>query len=294
MAYQIPPIPNNPITDVFVWRDWFYKVSQALVQQASIAWTSIDFTGSNLQDIQTRQHNALQNLQGGIASQYYHLSQAQYNSLSALASIPITPVNGGTGVAGTLTGYVYANGLSPMTASTTIPWSVITGAPSITSPSYGSFSNTANQYASANNTPTVVALNTTDVANNTSLASNKITISTTGKYNIQFSLQFANTDSQAHGIWVWLRKNGTDLAGTGSRYDGPSSHGSSDGYLLAVANFFVSATAGDYIEVVFASDQVYIASPLQQGVYIEAYTSSTSPFTRPSIPSSVVTVSQVA
>jgi hypothetical protein len=126
MAIQLPPIPNNPITDVFVWRDWFYKVSQALVQEASIAWSSIDFTGSNLQDIQTRQHNALQNIQGGIASQYYHLSLAQYNSLSALTSLPVTVPNGGTG-ATTLTGYVYGNGTSAFTASTTIPNTSITG-----------------------------------------------------------------------------------------------------------------------------------------------------------------------
>ena len=256
MAVKLPPIPNNPITDVFVWRDWFYKVSQLLVQQASIAWSSIDFTGSNLQDIQTRQHNALQNIQGGIASQYYHLSLAQYNSVAALPSFPI-------------------------------PFNQVTT-------TYGSFSNTADQLASADNTATVVALNTTDVANNTSLASNQITISTTGKYNIQFSLQFANTHSQAHNAWIWLRKNGTDIAGTGSKYDVPSTHGSSDGYLIAVANFFVNATAGDYFELVFASDQVYIVSPLQNGVYIEAYAASTSPFTMPSVPSSVVTVSQVA
>ena len=120
MAIQLPPIPNNPITDVFVWRDWFYKVSQALVQQASIAWTSIDFTGSNLQDIQTRQHNALQNLQGGIASQYYHLSQAQYNSLSALASIPITVPNGGTGTTSFTAGaYLKGNGTGAITIQTT-------------------------------------------------------------------------------------------------------------------------------------------------------------------------------
>ena len=85
MSVQLPPIPNNPITDVFVWRDWFYKVSQLLVQQASIAWTSIDFTGSNLRDIVTRQHNALQDIQGGLPAQYYHLSAAQ---LATVTSIP--------------------------------------------------------------------------------------------------------------------------------------------------------------------------------------------------------------
>ena len=97
MAVQLPPIPNNPVTDVFVWRDWFFKVSQLLVQQASIAWTSLDFTGSNLQDIQTRQHNALQSIQGGIASQYYHLTATEYATVQAFPTIPLTIANGGTG-----------------------------------------------------------------------------------------------------------------------------------------------------------------------------------------------------
>jgi hypothetical protein len=97
MAVQLPPIPNNPITDVFVWRDWFFKVSQLLVQQASIAWTSLDFTGSNLQDIQTRQHNALQSIQGGIAGQFYHLTATEYATVQAFPTIPLTIANGGTG-----------------------------------------------------------------------------------------------------------------------------------------------------------------------------------------------------
>ena len=97
MAVQLPPIPNNPVTDVFVWRDWFFKVSQLLVQQASIAWTSIDFTSSNLQDIQTRQHNALQSIQGGIASQYYHLTATEYATVQAFPTIPLTIANGGIG-----------------------------------------------------------------------------------------------------------------------------------------------------------------------------------------------------
>ena len=97
MATQLPPIPNNPITDVFVWRDWFYAVSQTLVQQAAIAWTSLNFTGSNLRDIQTRQHNALQDIQGGIPGQYYHLTTAQWNSVVSLPTVPFSIANGGTG-----------------------------------------------------------------------------------------------------------------------------------------------------------------------------------------------------
>jgi hypothetical protein len=97
MAIYLPPIPNNPITDVFVWRDWFFKVSQVLGEQAGLSWTTINFTGSNLRDILTRQHNALQDLQGGIGSEYYHLSQAQYNTIVSLPSVPFSIANGGTG-----------------------------------------------------------------------------------------------------------------------------------------------------------------------------------------------------
>lgn len=244
MAVQLPPIPNNPVTDTFVWRDWFYKVSQVLVQQASIAWTSLDFTGSNLLDIQTRQHNALQNIQGGIGGQYYHLTAAE---LAAVQS-SINPV-------------------------------------------YGSFQNTADQNLAAANTAYTVVFNTTDMANNITRASNQFTIAVAGTYNIQFSLQLANTDTAIHSTEIWLALNGTDVTGTASKYDVPSKHGSSDGYLIAVANFFVTITAGQYIELKIASDQV--ENGVTDGVYIEAYAAQTTPFVRPSIPSSVITISRV-
>ena len=117
MAVQLPPIPNNPITDVFVWRDWFFKVSQLLVQQASIAWTSIDFTGSNLRDIVTRQHNALQDIQGGIPGQYYHLTAAQLATVTSIPTLGTMATQNASSVAitgGTITGV-------------TIPYTSITG-----------------------------------------------------------------------------------------------------------------------------------------------------------------------
>ena len=281
---QLPPIPNNPITDVFVWRDWFYQVSQVLTQQASIAWTSLNFTGSNLRDIVTRQHNALQDIQGGIASQYYHLSAAQYATVAAFPSIPLTVPNGGTG-ATTLTGYVYGNGTGAFTASTTIPFAQL-------SHTYGAFSNNADQNLAAANTAYTVVFNTTDLSSNISRASNQFTISTAGTYNIQFSLQLVNTDSQAHFAEIWLALNGTDVTGTASKYDVPSSHGSSDGYLIAVANFLVTVTAGQYIELKIAANQV--ENGTTDGVYLEAYAAQTTPYIRPSIPSSVITITQVA
>ena len=126
MSVQLPPIPNSPITDVFVWRDWFFTISQLLVQQASIAWSSLDFTGSNLQDIVTRQHNALQSIQGGIASQYYHLSLAQYSAVAAIPSFPLTVANGGTGTTST----TFAN----LTTNVTGTLPVVNGGTGTTTP----------------------------------------------------------------------------------------------------------------------------------------------------------------
>ena len=103
MAIQLPPIPNNPVTDTHVWRDWFFKVSQILVQSAQIAWSSLNFTGSNLRDIQTRQHNALQDMQGGNGSnEFYHLTLAQKNSVASLPTFG-TIVTQNLGLTATIT-----------------------------------------------------------------------------------------------------------------------------------------------------------------------------------------------
>ena len=243
MAILLPPIPNNPVTDTHVWRDWFFKVSQILVQTAQIAWTSLDFTGSNLLDIQTRQHNALQDIQGGFTNEYYHLTLAQYNKVTSDLS-------------------------------------------------YGAYQNNADQNLATANTATVVVFNTMDYQNDMSLASNKITIANAGIYNVQFSLQLANTDSAEHAAIVWLRRNGTDIAGTASKFDVGKKHGTEDGYVVAAVNFYVDVTAGQYLELVIAADQV--ENGVTDGIYIEAYAAQTTPYVRPSIPSSVITITQVA
>lgn len=150
----------------------------------------------------------------------------------------------------------------------------------------GAFQNDADQTFATANTPTVVAFNTVDSAYGFSLNSNKVTITNAGTYNVQFSLQFVNMDTQIHEVTIWLRKNGTDITGTGSKYAVVNSHGGTDGYLIAVANFFIDVSAGDYIEL--------IAATTSTQVYLERYTASTSPYTRPSIPSSVITFTLVS
>ena len=120
-----------------------------------------------------------------------------------------------------------------------------------------------------------------------------IAVSRAGIYNYQFSVQFANTDTQIHAAWIWLRVNNVDVPGTGSRFDVPNKHGSSDGYLIASCNFYVDLAANDTVEMWAAVSQAYVPT-VSDGVYMEAYPVQTSPFPMPAIPSVVATLSFVS
>lgn len=144
------------------------------------------------------------------------------------------------------------------------------------------------------NTATQITFPTNDYLNGCiNDGTDGIVVQQAGIYNFQFSIQFVNTDSQAHNAWVWLRVNGVDLANTGSKYDVPSKHGSSDGYLIATCNFFVQLQQGDSVSLYAAVAQAYVPA-VSTGVYMEAYTAQTVPFPAPAIPSVVATLSFVS
>ena len=159
---------------------------------------------------------------------------------------------------------------------------------------YASVQRTTDKTFTAN-TATQITFDQNDFLNDcTNDGTDGIKVNTAGIYNYQFSVQFANTDSQIHAAWVWLRVNGVDVPGTGSRWDITAKHGSSDGYVIAVANFFVKLNAGDTVEMWAAVSQAYSPTVPSTGIYMEAYAAQTSPFAMPSIPSVVATLSFVS
>ena len=113
----------------------------------------------------------------------------------------------------------------------------------------------------------------------------KITVDYAGLYNLQFSFQFVNTDTQIHDTDVWFRKNGTDIASSNSRFSIPNSHGGIDGHLIAALNFFLDMDPGDFVEIMWHTDDVQ--------VLIEQLPTAASP-TRPATPSAIVTMSYVS
>ena len=113
---------------------------------------------------------------------------------------------------------------------------------------YGAFSSDQDQTATAN-TATLMTLNTTDFANGVSIATSKITVATAGIYNLQFSTQFANTNSNVQDVYIWLKQSGVDIPGSTGFVSIPGSHGGTDGHSIVGWNYFLSMTAGQYIEI---------------------------------------------
>jgi len=149
---------------------------------------------------------------------------------------------------------------------------------------YGAFSSDQDQTTTAN-TATLMTLNTTDFANNISIDSSKITVARSGIYNLQFSTQFANTNSNVQDVYIWLRQNGTNIPGSTGFVSIPGSHGGTDGHSIIGWNYFLSMAANDYIEIYWSVPNVAVS--------IQHLAASGTP-TKPSTQSVVATMSFVS
>lgn len=82
MAQKLPPTPVGVPPGHSFWNDWYERLRTIVNNISSLTWSIIDFTGSNLTDIVTRNHNDLQNLQGGGTGDYNHVTSAQLSSIA--------------------------------------------------------------------------------------------------------------------------------------------------------------------------------------------------------------------
>jgi hypothetical protein len=147
---------------------------------------------------------------------------------------------------------------------------------------YGSFLHTASILLSVTSASYSASFNTTDFAYGVSISGSnqdKIKVANSGVYNIQFSAQFDKTNSSNATVYVWLRKNGTDvpISNTGLTLGG----GANDS-AVAAWNFFVSASANDYYQLMFAA-----TGNNTRVLY-------TIPPFGPAVPSLILTVNRVA
>jgi len=96
MATGLPPPPINDQPGSFTWLEWYRQLRNYISTNGSVPWYVINFAGSNITDIATRDHDQLQNLDGGTAGEHYHLTSAQHSALTAGPHNNLSGLQGGT------------------------------------------------------------------------------------------------------------------------------------------------------------------------------------------------------
>ena len=172
------------------------------------------------------------------------------------------------------------NGLGQVTISSTAgggsSFNTATG-------SYGSFYSTVTQTNVAS-TARSMSLNITDISNGVSISGSTnpyntyIKTENAGVYDIQFSAQVDKTDSGTDEIWIWLRKNETNLTDTATSVQlvGNGAH------YVAAWNFFVNAAANDYFQLMWYSPDANVRLHAESAFGVV-----------PGIPSLIVTANRV-
>lgn len=119
---------------------------------------------------------------------------------------------------------------------------------------YGQFAKTVDQSPSVINTATALTWTSALIANGVSIGSpaSRIVVANAGLYKFSISLQLTSGSASVKNVWIWFRKNGVDVANstlltaldTSSVPRTPS------------RDLFFSLVAGDYVEIMFASDSL--------------------------------------
>jgi hypothetical protein len=151
---------------------------------------------------------------------------------------------------------------------------------------YGAFSDFTSQTTTVN-TATLMALDTTDFSNGVTLVTgSKITVANAGIYNLQFSAQLQSLDNAPQDVYIWLKQNGTDIAGSTGRVGLPARKNPGDPFHdIKGWNYFLSMNANDYVQIYWSTTDVDVS--------IQTYAASSSP-TKPSTASVVATMSFVS
>ena len=149
---------------------------------------------------------------------------------------------------------------------------------------YAQYQDDATQTVATINTGYPMKFRQMDLSNEVIVVSDsRITFANGGVYNLQFSSQFQNTDTQLHDVTIWLRKNGTDVAGSAGYCSIPNKHGGVNGHSIVSWNYLLELNSGDYYELVWSATSTQVT--------MEYYAAGNPP---PSTASAIFTVTQQA
>ena len=160
-------------------------------------------------------------------------------------------------------------------------------------------SDSGTQYATGNNTPTIVNWDTTSLGNNFTLnVGNTATALVSGIYKITYSLQFANDDNDVHDAVVWLRINGStsaeDVPNSTTNFTVPARKSSGGpSFVCGYSEVVFTLNAGDTVGLWWGTDLAATSGGVD-GVYIYSLAAQTTPMAYPATPSSLGSITFVS
>ena len=165
--------------------------------------------------------------------------------------------------------------------------------------SHISASDSTDQYATGNNTPTVVKWNTLDAGTGFLLAPpGTATAQVSGVYKITYSAQLANTENAVHDAVFWLKVNDgsgfVDVPNSATIFSIPARKSAGvPSYVTAYSEVTFIVNGGDEIELWWATD-LAATSVGGLGVYIYHDPAQTLPYPRPAVPSVIGSITFVS
>ena len=121
---------------------------------------------------------------------------------------------------------------------------------------YGEFTKTSDQSPAAINTAYALTFDNADISEGISIGSpaSRIVVVQSGLYQFNATVQISSSNSNAKTVWLWFRKNGTDIANTARLV----TININSGYTAVSMSEFFSLAANDRIEIMFAADDTAI------------------------------------
>ena len=153
---------------------------------------------------------------------------------------------------------------------------------------YGAWQDNFTQTASSSNVEVAMIFRITDLSNGVTVVTNgtnltRITFANTGIYNLQFSSQFQNTNNALEDVTIWLKLNGSDVAGSSGFISVPQRKNPSEpGHTIVTWNYLLDVVASEYYELVWSTTN-------HTAVTMEYYPAGSPP---PSTASVILTVTQ--
>jgi hypothetical protein len=121
---------------------------------------------------------------------------------------------------------------------------------------YGEFTKTSDQSPAVINTAYALTFDNTEIAEGISIGSpaSRIVVVQSGLYQFDATVQISSSSGSAKTVWLWFRKNGTDVANSARLV----TININNGYTAVSMSEFFSLAANDRIEIMFAANDTAI------------------------------------